>query len=228
MCRDDDSCICLEVGVPRVNVQREHVGIAVTQYFKFQMRSYVLALMKTSPGIFAFLIFCFVVTAAQSRSKVSPAPPPSPPPITADQRSMDNAGPLTTFEEELRAKRAIKLAEKEYEDNLNRAKEISQLVEAIKNDLKDRTALDREDTKKIDRLEKLTKKIRGEAGGEDDDVQISNAPADITSAVSQIADNAEQLSKDVQKTPRQVVSATVIDRANVLLQLVKILRGLLH
>ena len=226
MCRDDDSCICLEVGVPRVNVPREQVGIVVTQYFKFQMRSYVLALMKTSPGILAFLIFCFVVTAAQS-SKVSPTPPPSPP-ITADQRSTDNPGPLTTFEEELRAKRAIKLAEKEYEDNLNRAKEISQLVQAIKNDLKDRTALDREDTKKIDRLEKLTKKIRGEAGGEDDDVQISNAPADITSAVSQIADNAEQLSKDVQKTPRQVVSATVIDRANVLLQLVKILRGLLH
>jgi len=212
--------------VPRVNVQRERVGIAVTQYFKFQMRSYVLALMKTSPGIFAFLIFCFVVTAAQS--KVSPAPAPSPPPITADQRSMDNPGPLTTFEEELRAKRAIKLAEKEYEDNLNRAKEISQLVQAIKNDLKDRTALDREETKKLDRLEKLTKKIRGEAGGEDDDVQISNAPADITSAVSQIADNAEQLSKDVQKTPRQVVSAAVIDRANVLLQLVKILRGLIH
>ena len=213
--------------MPRVNVQREEVGIAVTQYFKFQVRSYVLALMKTSTGIFAFLIFCFVVTVAQS-SKVSPAPAPSPPPITADQRSMDNPGPLTTFEEELRAKRAIKLAEKEYEDNLNRAKEISQLVEAIKNDLKDRTALDREDTKKIDRLEKLTKKIRGEAGGEDDDVQISNAPADIPSAVSQIADNAEQLSKDVQKTPRQVVSAAVIDRANVLLQLVKILRGFIH
>ena len=94
--------------------------------------------------------------------------------------------------------------------------------------MKDRTALDRDDSKKIDRLEKLAKKIRGEAGGEDDDVQISNAPADIPSAVTQIADNAEQLSKDVQKTPRQVVSAAVIDRANVLLQLVKILRGLIH
>src|ERR1041384_3476970 len=191
------------------------------------MRSYVLALLKTSLGIFSFIILSFVITAAQS-SKVSQTPPPSPPSITADQRSMDNPGPLTTFEEELRAKRAIKLAEKEHEDNLNRAKEISELGQSLKNDLKDRSALDREDTRKIDRLEKLTKKIRGEAGGEDDDVQIAAPPADVPTAVSQIADNAEQLSKDVQKTPRQVVSAAVIDRANVLLQLVKILRGFIR
>jgi hypothetical protein len=203
------------------------VGIAVTQNFKFQMRSYFLALLKTSPGIFSFIILCVVVSAAQSSSKVSPTPPP-PPDITADKRLGESSGPLTTFEEELRAKRAIKIAEKEHEDNLNRAKEISQLGQSLKNDLKDRSALDREDTKKIDRLEKLTKKIRGEAGGEDDDVQIAAPPADVPTAVTQIADNAEQLSKDVQKTPRQVVSAAVIDRANVLLQLVKILRGFIH
>jgi hypothetical protein len=80
----------------------------------------------------------------------------------------------------------------------------------------------------VDRLEKLTKKIRGEAGGEDDDVQLPNAPSDIPSLVSQIAENADLLSKDVEKTPRQVVSASVIDRANVLLQLVRILRGFVH
>lgn len=55
-----------------------------------------------------------------------------------------------------------------------------------------------------------------------------DVPADIPTAVNQIADTADQLSKDVQKTPRQVVSAAVIDRANVLLQLVKILRGFIH
>ena len=212
--------------MPRVNVQREQVGIAVKQNFKFQLRSYSLALLKTSLGIFSFIVLSFVVTTAQS--KASATPPPAPPDITADKRLGENPGPLTTFEEELRAKRAIKLAEKEHEENLNRAREISQLGQDLRNCLKDRSALDREDTKKIDRLEKLTKKIRGEAGGEDDDVQIAAPPADVPTAVTQIADNAEQLSKDVQKTPRQVVSATVIDRANVLLQLVKILRAFIH
>src|SRR5215470_10853473 len=192
------------------------------------MRSSFLALVKTSPGIFSFIVLSFVITTAQTSTKTSVAPPPPPPDITADKRLGESPGPLTTFEEELRAKRAIKLAEKEHEDNLNRAKEISQLGQSLKNDLKDRSALDHEDTKKIDRLEKLTKKIRGEAGGEDDDVQIAAPPADVPTTVTQIADNAEQLSKDVQKTPRQVVSAAVIDRANVLLQLVKILRGFIH
>jgi len=192
------------------------------------MRSYFLALVRTSPGIFSFIVLSFVITTAQTSTKTSATPPPPPPDITADKRLGEQPGPLTTFEEELRAKRAIKLAEKEHEENLNRAREISQLSQDLKNCLKDRSALDREETKKIDRLEKLTKKIRGEAGGEDDDVQIAAPPADVPTAVSQIADNADQLSKDVQKTPRQVVSAAVIDRANVLLQLVKILRGFIH
>jgi len=213
-------------------VQREEVGIPATQYFKFQMRGLriwkMFEVTKRSIGIVSFIFLCFLVTPAQSSKTVTPPPPPRLPDMQGDKISGDSPGPLTTFEEELRAKRAIKLAEKEHEDNLNRAREISQLGQALKNGLKDRPAIDRDDTKKIDRLEKLTKKIRGEAGGEDDDVQIANAPGDIPAAVTQIADAADQLSKDVQKTPRQVVSAAVIDRANVLLQLVKILRGFIH
>jgi hypothetical protein len=218
--------------VPRVNVQREEFGIVVTPHFKSQMRelrfSYFHRLTKISVAIFSFILLCFVMAVAQSSKTTPITPPPRPPDITADKSSMDNPGPLTTFEEEMRAKRAIKLAEKEHEDNLNRAKEISQIGQQLKTGVQTASALDRENTKKLDRLEKLTKKIRGEAGGEDDDVQIANVPADIPSAVTQIADNADQLSKDVQKTPRQVVSAAVIDRANILLQLVKILRGFIH
>ena len=185
-----------------------------------------LALTKKSL-IFCVVLFCLRVTVAQVSQSKPATPPPRPPDITADKNAPgDNSGPMTTFEEELRAKRAIKLAEKEHQENLNRAKEISQLGKDLKSGLEARTNLDREDEKKLERLEKLTKKIRGEAGGEDDDVQIANAPADISTAAAQIADNAEQLSKAVEKTPRQVVSAAVIDRANVLLQLVRILRGL--
>jgi hypothetical protein len=146
--------------------------------------------------------------------------------MSADRGSpVDQRGPLTTFEEEIRAKRLISLAEKEHKENLKRAEEISQLGDDLKTVLKNRSSLEREDTKKLDRLEKLTRKIRGEAGGEESEVEIANAPSDIPSAAERIADVADELSKDVQKTPRQVVSAAVIERANVLLKLVKILRG---
>ena len=147
--------------------------------------------------------------------------------VNVDKKKDSDESPLTTFEEEMRAKRAIKMAEKEHEENVKRAREISQIGQDLKASL-DSASVAKPDPKKVDRLEKLTRKVRGEAGGDDDDVQIVNAPSDIPSAVNQIADAADQLSKDVEKTPRQVVSAAVIDRANVLLELVKILRGFIR
>ena len=130
------------------------------------------------------------------------------------------------FEDEIRAKRAIKMAEKDHEENLERAKEIADLGKQIQLNLKDKTTIDRESAKKIDRLEKLTKKIRSESGGEEEEVKIVDRPTDITGAVKQIAESSESLSKAVQDTPRQVVSASVIGNANVLLELIKLLRAL--
>src|SRR5262249_16733502 len=127
--------------------------------------------------------------------------------------------------EEIRAKREIKMAEKDHQENLSRAKEIAQIGKELKDSVKDRTNLDRDCWKKIDRLEKLTKKVRSEAGGEDEDVTIEKKPSDLLSALGLIADASESLSKRVQDTPRQVVSATVIGNANVLLELIKLARG---
>jgi hypothetical protein len=139
----------------------------------------------------------------------------------------DDASPLTTFEEEMRAKRAIKLAEREHQQNLNRAKEISQLAKELEDTSKKTPlVLDREAIKKIDRMEKLAKKIRGEAGGEDGEITIPDRPSDLCGTVVKISKVADSLSKNVQNTPRQVVSASVIDSANVLLELIKLVRTL--
>ena len=139
--------------------------------------------------------------------------------------SSQDTAPLTTFEEEMRAKHAIKLAEKEHKENLERAHEIGQIGKEVREILKGKTTLDRNSLKKIERLEKLTKKIRGEAGGEEEEVDIIDRPADISSAAAKIAETSEALSKNVQNTPRQVVSASVIGEANVLLELIKMLRA---
>jgi hypothetical protein len=149
----------------------------------------------------------------------TPAPPQSPSPDNKDEP------PLTSFEEEIRAKRAIKMAEKDHQENVERAKEVAGIAKDLQTALKDKKTIDREAAKKIERLEKLTKKIRGEAGGEDEEIEITDRPSDINSAIKQIAESAESLSKSVQNTPRQVVSASVIGNANVLLELIKLLRG---
>ena len=169
------------------------------------------------------IVICASVAFGQN-----PAPPPRPSP-TPPPRPIDgtfknpNDGPLTTFEEEIRAKREIKIAEKDHQENLDRAREIAQIGKQLKESFQNKTSLGREHLKKIERLEKLTKKVRSEAGGEDEEVNISR-PTDLASAITQIADASETLSKDVQNTPRRVVSASVITNANVLLELIKVAR----
>ena len=125
----------------------------------------------------------------------------------------------------MRAKRAIKLAEKDHQENLGRARELSQLAKTLQSALKDKNTIDRDSLKKLERLEKMAKKIRNKAGGEDEEVNIVDRPTDITSAINQIAESAEALSKNVQDTPRQVVSASLIGNANVLLELIRLLRA---
>ena len=134
--------------------------------------------------------------------------------------------PLTEIEEEMRAKRAINHAEKEHQENLNRATEIAQIGRQLKSAVNNTPVLGRDPQKKLERLEKLTRKIRGEAGGDDQEVELPNRPADVPSAITRIAEAAETLSKDVHNTPRQVVSASVIENANVLLELIRIMRSL--
>jgi hypothetical protein len=176
-----------------------------------------------------FIVFgvaVVVLSAANAPAQITPSTPrpPLPPPQSGDPRDRDQT-PMGSFEEEIRAKRAIKLAEKDHKENLERAREISDLAKSLQLALKDKPAIDRDSLKKLERLEKLTKKIRNEAGGEDEEVKIVDRPTDITSAVNKVAESAEALSKDVQETPRQVVSATVIGNANVLLELIRLLRA---
>ena len=172
----------------------------------------------------AILVFLILFWSSLAAAQI-PRPSPTPPPGPIDGTIRQDTAPLTTFEEELRAKRAIKIAEKEHEENLARAKEIAEIGKELKDSLKDKTVLDHDSVKKVERLEKLTKKVRGEAGGEDEDVEIPNRPSDLPTTVKEIADATESLSKNVQDTPRQVVSASVIDKANVLLELIKMVRN---
>lgn len=134
--------------------------------------------------------------------------------------------PSEPIEEEMRVKRTIKLAEKEHQENLNRAQQLSCLGAEIGVAFKEKHHLDRDDLKKLDKLEKLTKSIRSAAGGSDDADKTQKETSDLPEAVSKMAEVAESLKEKVEKTPRRVVSATVIDQANALLELIRLVRGL--
>jgi hypothetical protein len=170
---------------------------------------------------FGFVLLLLSVGTATAQTPVPRSTPPPPSSGPGDKEE----SPLTSFEEEIRAKRAIKMAEKDHQENVDRAKEAADIAKDLQVCLKNKTTIDRDAVKKIERLEKLTKKIRNEAGGADEEVKIVDRPSDISGAAKQIAESAESLSKTVQNTPRQVVSAAVISNANVLLELIKLLRA---
>jgi hypothetical protein len=124
----------------------------------------------------------------------------------------------------MRAKRAIKFAEAEHKENLERARELGELGSKLLDSYKFKNSLDKEDNKRLDRLEKLTKQLRSKAGGTASEVAIEKRPDNLDSAVHMVAITSESLSSLVQKTNRRVVSTTVIDEANVLLELIDLVR----
>jgi hypothetical protein len=146
--------------------------------------------------------------------------------VGADRSSPDKSstGELGTPEDEMRARNEIKIAEKERQENLDRAREASQLGEEIRQAFSRNKTLGSSDLKKLERMEKLARRIRTRAGGEDDDEPLSNVPTALDAALNRLAETSESLYKGVEKTPKMVISTTVIERANELLEIIRFIR----
>jgi DNA repair ATPase RecN len=115
----------------------------------------------------------------------------------------------------------LKAEKKQYDENVARAREVAQLATQLVEAYEARKMFGSEDVKKLERLEKLTKKIRNEAGGSETNPDVKDIPEVMATAVKQVAEIADELRTLVEKTPRHVVSASVIDQSNKLLGLVQ-------
>lgn len=160
--------------------------------------------------------------AGTGLSQVRPAP--------NDSMSADKAAPGAksilegTPAEEMHARRSVKLAEKEHLENLERAREAARISAQLRDTFAAVKSFSHADKKKLERVEKLTRKIRSEAGGSDSELALEKIPRDLESAVTRLAFLSEEMRKAVEKTPRQVVSAAVIERANQLLDIIQYAR----
>lgn len=130
-----------------------------------------------------------------------------------------------SHESEMRARLIIKEEKKRYDEHLERAREVSQLASQLSEAYQARHAFSAEDGKKLERIEKLTKRIRNEAGGSETDADIRDIPPEMAAAVKRVAEMAKDLRKLVEKTPRHVISAAVIDQANTLIGMIQYVRN---
>src|SRR5437660_2992610 len=168
-------------------------------------------------------LFLATVTQAQS-SRAPGVPPPDPTPATPGKTDSSDVN-FGSPENEMRGKLLLKEEKKQYDENVARAREVSGLGSQVQESFAAKKLFNSDDGKKLERLEKLTRRIRNEAGGSESDAEVKDIPGEVEAAVKRLADVAEELYKLVEKTPRHVVSAAVIDQANKLIGLVQRLRN---
>ena len=189
----------------------------------------ILMLLRTL-FLLALVTTLNCVAQAQSRRPARPQQNPNDA-VSAEKSSADRrtSRPDTNLsmgspEQEMLARQDLKAAEKDHEENLERAREATQLSTEIRDAYLHNKSLGRIEVKKLERLEKITRKIRSEAGGSDGDEVLENPPAQIEPALERLAEISDKMRNGVEKTPRQVISASVIERANELLEIIRYIR----
>jgi hypothetical protein len=187
-----------------------------------ESRIKLVANLARAAAIIILFVCCPALSTAQTVPPINPAPP-----VLPDNKDRPTGDTPSGIEEDMRARRALKFAEKEYQQNVSRARDLSVLGEAMNSSYKQNNSLGREDIKKLEKAEKLAKAIRNAAGGSESDNEIEQPPRDLTCALSMFAEVSASLKTNVEKTPKHVVSTTVIDEANVILELTRIVRSLI-
>ena len=170
------------------------------------------------------IVSTFLLLPIAARAQTTPKSSPSDPPMQSDKKKESDVN-FGSPESEMRAKLLLKEEKKQYDENVGRAREASQLITQLKESFAKKNQLSSDDGKRLERVEKLARKIRNEAGGSESSADLKDIPGEIELAVKRISETAEELYKLVEKTPRHVISAAVIDQANKLIGLVRLVRN---
>jgi hypothetical protein len=178
--------------------------------------------------LFILVLVAGMAFAAQAQQPEKPARPPRASASGAQDKTpprQESKIMVGTPEAEMMARHEVNTAEKDHKENLERAREAAQLSTEIRDSFLHNKAFGRTEEKKLERLEKLTRKIRSEAGGSDGEVTIEAVPSQMGPALARLAEISDKMRKVVEKTPRQVISASVIERANELLEIIRYVKN---
>lgn len=126
--------------------------------------------------------------------------------------------------QEMLRRAEIRREEETHKGMVERAVEAAQIGEQLLASYKKNSSLTRDDQKRLERLEKLARKIRGSAGGSDDEEELSDPPSQVEPAVLRLAKLTGELKESMAKTSRLVMSARVIQRSNEMIELIRHIR----
>lgn len=121
------------------------------------------------------------------------------------------------------AKQRIEREKKDFADLLQRGQEALKITNELEESFVKNNNFSSEDQKKLDRLEKVVKKIRNELGS-DDAEEIQVKPLSVLNALKNLQSNTVKLVDELKKTTRYSISVVAVESSNALLNLVKFLR----
>lgn len=174
-----------------------------------------------------FFIIAFVFSLFSAAALTASAQPPL---------ENDNRRPRTGQEDlpknikETLAKQRIEREKKEYDDLLKRTEEAVRISEELEDSFAKSNTLTDEDSKKVEKLEKLIKKIRsdlggdGEPAGDGETEEPEEKPDSLITAFKSLQSNATKLFDEVKKSTRHTISAVAIRSSNTLLKVLKFIR----
>jgi hypothetical protein len=171
--------------------------------------------------VLAATFFLIISTAASAQPRLVKQDN-APPPGNTPQKPGDLGSPA----EEMLRRAEIRHEEQSHQEMVERADEAAHIGDEILASFKKHNSLSRDDLKKLERMDKLARKIRGSAGGSGDDADLQHPPGKIEGAVTRLAELSDALKKSVEKTSRLVISAAVIEHSNEMIELIRYIRNL--
>lgn len=130
-------------------------------------------------------------------------------------------------------KSRIEQEKKEHEELLQKAEEATKLSAELQEAYEKNNTLSVEDKKKLDRLEKLLKKIRKDLGGDDDgddpkeksvNSNETEKPSNVVTALNKLRSSSVSLFDELKKTSRFSISVVAIQSSNAILKVIRFLR----
>ncbi len=122
------------------------------------------------------------------------------------------------------AKGRIEREEKNYQELLDRAEQATQISEQIHSSFDKQKKLTADDRKKIERFQKLIKKIRKDLGGENQDADDNN-PKSLSSAIEFLWENSTELFDEIKKATRYSISVSAIEKTNQILNVLQFIQS---
>jgi hypothetical protein len=170
--------------------------------------------------VFVLTTVIFVSLAVNVSAQVSHDDQMSAPPVPRRR------GEIGSPAEEMLRRAEIKHEEESHSEMVERSDEAAQIGEEILDSFSKNKSLTADDFKKLERMEKLARKIRGSAGGSDKVEGSETPPGKIEAAVERLAAISGALKKSVAKTSRLVISAAVIKNSNEVIELIRHIRSI--